>query len=71
MNVQVNRKHFADLDNILKLELREGKVFVHLKKGYPKILKARVGLSCFLLRLVNARMSNERIKELKDDKLER
>ena len=66
MKVQINRKHFLELDNILKLELREGKVFVHKKTGYPKILKARVGLSCFLLRLVNAGMSGDRIKELKD-----
>lgn len=64
--VQINRKHFLELDNVLKLELREGKVFVHKKTGYPKILKARCTLSCFLLRLVNAKMSSERIKELKD-----
>ena len=66
MLVQVNRTMFIDLDNILKLELREGKVFVHKKTGYPKILKTRVGLGCFLLRLVNAGLSNDKIKELKN-----
>lgn len=67
MKVQVNRKDFIDIDNILKLQLREGKVFVYKKIGYPKILKARVRLSCFLLRLVNAGMTGKQIEALKNE----
>lgn len=66
MKVQVNRKHFTEVENIEKLELRDGKVFVFQKQGYPKILKARVGLQNFLQRLVNAGANSQRIKELKD-----
>ena len=68
MKVQVNRKHFIEVENIQKLELRDGKVFVFQKTGYPKILKARVGLNNFLLRLVNVGTPAKQIKEFKNIK---
>lgn len=66
MKVQINRRDFAEVSNISHLQLREGKVYVHLKSGYPKILKARVGLDNFLLRLVNAQCTPQQIQEFKN-----
>jgi hypothetical protein len=65
MRVQVNRTMYCEVDNISHLKLKDGKILVYLKEGYPKILKTRSTWGAFALRLVNAGIKGDKILEFK------
>ena len=62
--LKINRKHFISLDNIKKLVIKPGCVWVYQKTGYPPILKTNCGVYLFRNRLVNLG------KQLNDFKVE-
>lgn len=64
MKVQINRKHFVEISNIIKIVESSVDVRVHVI-GYPRILKANCTKSTLLLRMVNAGVPEKRIKELR------
>jgi len=54
MKIQVNRKHFVEIDNIKKLLIKKnGFVWVYVKSGFPQVLICRDGLQVLKNRLVN------------------
>lgn len=54
MKIQVNSKFEVDIDNISKIEKKSnGKAWVYLKKGYPKIIKSDKDFSYISLILIN------------------
>lgn len=73
--MKVNSKHFVDIDNIKKLVEKKHpkcascrKVWIYLKEGYPKIIKAQGSKRDFLKKLLLYGLTNERYKELRDKK---
>jgi hypothetical protein len=51
--LKINRKYSISPDEIEKLVIKKGEVYVHRKKGYPKILKTTEGITLFKKRLTN------------------
>lgn len=67
MNIKVNRRFNAvDVNNIEKINVTDCCVFVILKTGFPKKLKADCDKSRLLVRMVNAGVKSDRIQELRD-----
>lgn len=64
MKLKINRKHSIDIDNIKKLVIKPGVVWVYLKTGYPPILKTDYGVYLLRNKLVNLGV------QLKDFKVE-
>lgn len=51
--LKINRKHFVSIDNIEKFVVKDSIVWVHLKTGYPPILKTDYGVYLLRNKLVN------------------
>lgn len=49
----MNRRDFIEVNNITRLVERRGKLFVYKQAGYPKIIKADLKLTQFLMRIAN------------------
>ena len=54
MKIQINRKHFIELDNISKIVEKNGKLYIYKKIGYPHAIIASCKLPEFLMRIANA-----------------
>ena len=54
MKIQINRKHFLELDNIKKLVIKNNQLLVYRKIGYPNAYKASCGIIEFKMRIANA-----------------
>lgn len=54
MKIQVNRKHYIDLENISHLVEKRGQLYVYKKIGYPHAIIASCKLTEFLMRIANA-----------------
>lgn len=55
MKIQINRKHYIELDNIEKLVIKNGNLLVYRKIGYPNAYKASCGIIEFKMRIANAK----------------
>jgi len=66
MKVQINRIHFAEIDNIDRIVETQSDVRVYLKSGFPLCLKTNCTKSALLIRMVNACVKSDKIKELRD-----
>ena len=53
MKIQVNRKHYIEFDNIKKLVIKNGQLYVYRKNAYPNAYKASCKLTEFLMRIAN------------------
>ena len=54
MDLKVNRKHFAKINNIEKFVIKKnGFVWVYRKTGFPKVYISREGIGMIKKRLVN------------------
>lgn len=71
MKIKINNKHFAEIDNIIKLVEKKNpkcytctKTWVYLKEGYPKILKTNGTKRDFLRKLDKLGCSRKKQEEL-------
>ena len=55
MKIQINRKHFLELDNIKKIVEKKSDLWIYKISGYPNAYKCSCKLPEFLMRIANAK----------------
>lgn len=69
MKIKVNRRDWIEVDNIKKIVYTSRSVKVYKKDGsYPHAIIAEGTYESIFLRLVNAGVKGDKLKELKDAK---